>query len=81
MPTKFAPYNLDQHLETPAGDVIDVTPEPDPLDDEMEYLGKLYEDDGIPIIEKILVSHPFVRIVDYEPPKSFWEKVKEFFKT
>ena len=81
MPTKFSPYDLDEYLETPAGDAIDVTPEPDPLDDEMEYLDKLYADDGIPIIEKILVSHPFVRIVDYEPPKGFWERVRQFLKT
>ncbi|MEI9475064.1 MAG: hypothetical protein WCO26_00595 [Deltaproteobacteria bacterium] len=80
MPKKFALYDLDDHLEMPAGDVIDVTPEPDPLYDEMEYLDKLYDDDGIPIIEKILLSHPFVRIVDYEPPKGFWERLREFLK-
>jgi hypothetical protein len=81
MPTNGSHYGLGGNSETSVVDVIDVTPEPDPVDDEMEYLGKLYADDGIPLIEKILASHPFVRIVDLEPPKGFWAKLKEFFKT
>ena len=80
MPTNFAPYDLHEDQEMPFDDVIDVTPEPDLLDDEMDYLRKLYAGDGIPIIEKILVTHPFVRIVDWAPPKGFWEKLRDFLK-
>ena len=79
MPTDNDFYNSGQNFRKDPEDVIDVTPEPDTLGDEMEYLGRLYADDGTPIIEKILVSHPFVRIVKLEQPrKSFWGKIIDF---
>jgi len=74
-------YNSGRNFSTQPDDVIDVTPEPDPLGDEMEYLSRLYADDGTPIIEKILVSHPFERIVKFEQPrKSFWERLLDALK-
>lgn len=53
--------NFFKEPDKPIGpvEVIDVTPEREPPKTVGEYLRYLYEDDGIPMIEKILVLHPF----------------------
>jgi hypothetical protein len=81
MPANNDFYNSGQNFRMHPDDVIDVTPEHESLGDEMEYLSRLYADDGTPVIEKILVSHPFVRIVKFEQQrKGFWEMLLDALK-
>jgi hypothetical protein len=71
------PYN-------PRENVIDIgeaAPSPEPQEDEMEYLTYLYDQDGTPMVEKLLVIHPFERVVKLEPRKSFFERLLDLFKT
>ena len=71
--------NPDNVVE-PVNNVVDVTPTREPPNTVEEYLRYLYENDGIPMIEKILVLHPFPRRVDQEdpPPKGFFQSVLSF---
>jgi hypothetical protein len=73
----------DDNLHIPVEEVIDVgdaDPSTDLQDDEMEYLSYLYEDDGVPMVKKLLPLHPFERVVRLEERKGFFQRLLELLK-
>jgi hypothetical protein len=71
------------NLRNPGEEVIDIgdaQSSSELEEDEMEYLSYLYEDGGMPMVEKLLRLHPFERVVRMEERKGFFEKLLDFFK-